>query len=151
MTTIKRESRGPVWDKPFPDLQLCFCPNFLWFCWLTLVAFGEFIFENRLKQSKVLDVQHRKFFYSPSVLIFFPQMQRSFPSVLPKRVYPVSMRMHKQSTQWKPAKNKRTSRGKVSKRSSTTFSKTYNLEAKKRYSGVRKRLTAQYNYYSSRH
>ena len=44
-TTIKREKRGPVWDKPVLDLQLCFCPILLWFCWLSLVAFGEFIFQ----------------------------------------------------------------------------------------------------------
>ena len=25
--------------------SMCFCPNFLWFCWLSLVAFGEFIFQ----------------------------------------------------------------------------------------------------------
>ena len=28
-TTIKRENRGPVWDKPVPDFQLGFCPNLL--------------------------------------------------------------------------------------------------------------------------
>ena len=43
--TIKRENRGPLWDKPLPDHQMCFCPNFLWFCWLSLVAFGKFIFQ----------------------------------------------------------------------------------------------------------
>ena len=29
---IRRESRGPVWDKPVQELSLCFCPNFEWFC-----------------------------------------------------------------------------------------------------------------------
>ena len=91
----------------------------------------------RLKQSKFLDDEHTKFFYSPSVPIIFPQMQKSFPSVLPKRVNPVSLRMHIKSAQRKPAKHKKTSRGKISKRRSTFLSKTYNLEAKKRYSGVR--------------
>ena len=32
-TTIKRRKFGPVWDKPLPDRWLCFCPNFLSFCW----------------------------------------------------------------------------------------------------------------------
>ena len=50
-------------------------------------------------------------------------MQRSFPSGLPKRVYPVSLRMHKKSAQRKPAKHKKTSRGKISKRGSTIVSK----------------------------
>ena len=69
-------------------------------------------------------------------------MRKSFPSVLPKRVYPVSLRMHNKSAQRKPAKHTKTSRGKISKRNSTIVSKTYNLEAKKRHSGVRKRVTA---------
>ena len=69
-------------------------------------------------------------------------MQESFPSVLPKRVYPVSLRMHNKSAQRKPAKHKKTSRDKISKRGSTILFKMYNLEAKKRHSGVQKRLRA---------
>ena len=102
---------------------------------------SEFYIPDRLKQSKVLDDEHIKSLYSPSVPIIFPQMQISFPSVLPKRVYPVSLRMHNKSAQRKPAKHKRTSRGKISKRGLTIVPKTYNLEAKKRHSGVRKRVT----------
>ena len=36
---------GPVWDKPVPDRWLCFCPNFLSFCWSYWGAFGEFTFQ----------------------------------------------------------------------------------------------------------
>ena len=79
---------------------------------------------DRLKQSKILDDEHTKSLYSPSVPIIFPQMQRSFPSLLPKRVHPVSFRMHIESAQSKPAKHKKTSRGKISKRSSSIVSKT---------------------------
>ena len=43
-------------------------------------------------------------------------MQMSLSSVLPKRVYPVSMRMHSKATQRKLASHKKTSRGKVSRR-----------------------------------
>ena len=60
---------------------------------------------NRLKQSKVLDDEHTNSLYSPSVPVIFPQMQKSFPSVLPKRIYPVSLRMFK-CAQRKPAKHK---------------------------------------------
>ena len=67
---------------------------------------------DRLKQSKILDDEHTKFLYSPSVPIIFPQMQKSFPSVLPKKVYPVFLRMFKKSPQKKPAKHKKTSRDK---------------------------------------
>ena len=48
--------------------------------------------------------------------------------------------MHNKSAQRKPAKHKKTSRGKISKRGSTIVSKMYNLEAKKRHSGVQKGL-----------
>ena len=97
---------------------------------------SKFYIPERLKHSKILDDEHKKSLYSPSVPIIFPQMQKSFPSVLPKRVYPVSLRMHIKSAQGKPAKHKKTSRGKISKQSSTIVPKTYNLEAKKRHSGV---------------
>ena len=96
----------------------------------------------RLKQSKILDDEHTKSLHSPSVPIIFQQMQKSFPSVLPKRVYPVSWRLLNKSAQRKPAKHKKTSRGKISKQNSTIVCKTYNLEAKKWHSGVRKMLTA---------
>ena len=102
----------------------------------------KFYIPDRLKQSTVFDAEHTKSLYSSSVLIIFPQMQKSFPSVLSKRVHPVSLRIHNKSAQRKPAKLKKTSRGKISKRGLTIVSKTYNLEAKKRHSGVRKRVTA---------
>ena len=54
-------------------------------------------------------------------------MPKLFPSVLPKRVYPVSLPMHNKSAQRKPANHKKTSRGRISKRGSTIVSKTYNL------------------------
>ena len=102
---------------------------------------STFYITDRLKQSKVLHDEHTESLYSPSVPIIFPQMQKSFPSVLPEKVYPVSLRMHNKSAQRKTAKHKKTSRGKFSKRGSTFVCKTYNLEAKKRHSGVRKRIT----------
>ena len=85
---------------------------------------SKFYIPDRLKQSKTLDNEHTKTVYSPSVPIIFPQMQKSFPSVLPKRVYPVSLRMQNKSAQRKPAKHKKTSRGIFSKRGSNYVSKT---------------------------
>ena len=120
---------------PRTDHRLRYCTN-------TGSVPSKFHIQERLKQSKLLDDEHTKSLYSPSVPIIFPQKQKSFPSALPKRVYPISLRMHKKSAQRKPAKHKKTSRGKIAKRGSTIVSKTYNLEAKKRHSGVRKRVTA---------
>ena len=102
----------------------------------------KFYIPDRLKQSKKLDDEHTKSLYSPNVPIIFLQMQKSFPSVLPKRVYPVSLRLHQKSAQGKPAKHKKTSRGKISKPGSTMVFETYNLEANKIHFGVRKRVTA---------
>ena len=77
-----------------------------------------------------MDDKHTKSLYSPSVPIAFPQMQKSLFSVLIKRVCPVSMRMHNESTQGKFANRKKTSGGKVSRRKVVTNAKKNNLEAK---------------------
>ena len=86
---------------PRTDDRLRYCTN-------TGSIPSKFYIPERLKQSKVLDDEHTKSLYSPSVPIIFPRMQKSFPSVLPKRVYPVSVRMHNKSAQRKPAKHKKT-------------------------------------------
>ena len=65
-------------------------------------------------------------------------MQKPLSSVLPKRVYPVSMRMHSKPTKKKLASHKKTSHGKVSRRSLVTIAKKNNLKAKKKRSVVRK-------------
>ena len=120
---------------PRTDDRLRYCTN-------TGSIPSKFYNSDRLKQSKILDDEHTKSLYSPNFPIMFPQKQRSFPSVLPKRVYPVSFRMHNNSARRKTAQHKKTTRGKISQRASTIVSKTYNFEAKKRHSGVRKRVTA---------
>ena len=120
---------------PRTDRRLRYCTN-------TGFNPSKFFIPDRLKQSKILDDEHILTLYSASLPIIFPQMQISFPSVLPKRVYPVSLRMHNKSAQRKPVNHKKSSRGKISKRGLTIVSRTYNLEAKKRHSGVRKRVRA---------
>ena len=119
---------------PRTDDQLRYCTN-------TGSIPSKFYIPDRLKQSKVLDDKHPKSLHSPIVPIIFPQKQKSFPSVLPKKVYPVFLQMRNKSAQRKRAKHKKTSRGKIPKRSSTIVSKTYNWEATKRHPGVRKRVT----------
>ena len=115
---------------PRTDDRLRFCKN-------TGSIPSKLFIPDRLKQSKKLDDEHTNSLNSPCVPNIFPQMPNSFPSVLPKRFYPVFLRMHNKSAQMKPAKHKRTSRGDISKRCSSIVSKTYNLEAKKRHPGVR--------------
>ena len=112
---------------------------------------SKFYIPEHLKHLRTLDDEHTKSLYSPSVPIAFPQMQKSLSSVLPKRVYPFSMRMHSKSTQLKLASHKKTSRGKVSRRSLVTIAKKNNLEAKKKRSVVRKGIATNSRHYTSRH
>ena len=68
---------------------------------------SNFFIPERLKHLRTWDDEHTKTLYPPSVPIAFPRMQKSLSSVLPKRVYPFSMRMHSKSTQRKLASLKR--------------------------------------------
>ena len=101
-------------------------------CYCTNIGSVPSIFCNmgRFKHSKFLDDEHKIFLYAPNVPINFPQMQKVFRSDLSKVFYPVSRRMHSNSAQRKQAKSKKTSRGKLSKRSLLVSFKKNNLEAK---------------------
>ena len=112
---------------------------------------SKFHIPERLKHLRTLDDEHTKSLYSPSVPIAFPQMQKSLSSVLSKRIYSVSMRMYSKSGQRKLSNHKKTSRGKVSRRSLVTITKKNNLEAKKKGSVVRKRIATNSSHYTSRH
>ena len=71
---------------PRTDDRLRYCTN-------SGSVSSKIFIPERLKHLRTLDDEHTKSLYSPSVPIAFPQMQKSLSSVLPKRVYPVSMRM----------------------------------------------------------
>ena len=90
-----------------------------------------------------------------STLQVFQSLSRKckshFLQSCPKRIYPVSMRMHSKSTQRKLANHKKTSRGKVSRRSVATIAKKNNVEAKKKRSVVRKMIATNSSHYTSRH
>ena len=116
---------------PRTDDRLRYCTN-------TGSIPSKLYIQDLLKQSKLLYHDHTKCIYSPSVPIIFPQMQKSFPSVLPKRICQVPLRMYSKSSQMKLAEHEKTSPAKISKQGSTILSATYNLEAEKRRSGVRK-------------
>ena len=112
---------------------------------------SKFYIPEPLKHSRTLDEELTNSLYSPNVPIAFPQMQKSLFSVLPKRFYPVSMRMHSKSAQWKLANHKKTSRDKVSRRSLAAIAEKNNLEAKKKRSVVRNRIATNSSHYTSRH
>ena len=128
---------------PFGRLLIDFLPRTddrLRYCTNSGFVPSKFFVPEPLKHSRTLEVEKTKSFYSPSVPIAFPQMQKPLSSVLPKRVYPLSMRMHSKSTQSKLGNHKKTLRRKISRRSLVTIAKKNNLEAKKKRSVVRKRL-----------
>ena len=129
---------------PRTDDRLRYCTNSGFFA-------SKFYIPERLKHLRTLDDEHAKSLYSPSVPIAFPQMQKSLSSVLSKRVYQVFMREHSKPAQRKLANHKKTSRGKVSRRSLVTIAKKNNLEAKKKRSVVRKRIATNSSNYTSRH
>ena len=52
---------------------------------------SKFYIPERLKHLRTLNDEHTKSLYSPSNPIAFPQKEKQPSSVLPKRVYPVSM------------------------------------------------------------
>ena len=99
---------------------------------------SKFYIPELSKHLRTLDDEHTKPLYPLSVPIAFPQMQKPLSSVLPKRGYPVSMRMPSRSTQSKLASHKKTSCGKVSRHNLVTIAKKNSLEAKKKRSLVRK-------------
>ena len=98
------------------DDQLRYCTN-------TGSIPSYFYNSDRLEQSIVSDDELTKSLYTSIATTIFPQMQKSFPSIWPKRVYQVPLRMYSESSQRKPAEHKTTSRDRFSKRSSNIFSK----------------------------
>ena len=112
---------------------------------------SKFYIPERLKRLRTLDDEHTKSLCSPSVPIAFPQMQKPLSSVLPKRVYPVSMRKLSKCAQRKLASHKRTSRSKISRRNLVTISQKNNMEATKKRFVVRKRIETISRHYTSRH
>ena len=139
---------------PFGHLLIDLSPrtdNRLRYCTNSGSVPSKFSIPERLKHLRTLDDEHTKSLYSPSVRIALPQMQKPLSSVLSKRVYPVSMWMHSKSTRRKLASHKKTSRGKVSRRSLVTIAKKNNLEAKKKRSVVGKRIATNSHHFTSNH
>ena len=139
---------------PFELLLIDLSPrtdNRLGYCTNSGSVPSKFYLAERLKHLRTLDDEDTKSVYSPSVPIAFPQMQKPLSTVLPKRIYPVSMRMHSKSAQRKLASHKKTSRGKVSRRSLVTIAKKNKLEAKKKRSFVRKTIATINRHYASSH
>ena len=82
---------------PRTDNRLRYCTN-------SASVPSKFCITERLEHLRTLDDEHASL-YSPSYSVAFPQMQKSLSSVLPKWVYPFSMRMHTKSTEGKFARH----------------------------------------------
>ena len=94
-----------------------------------------------MNHSELLDDEHTKCLYSPSVPINFPPLQKPLPSVLHKRYYQAPLRLYSKLFQRKSGKDEKTSSDQISKRSSIALSARNHVEAKKRFSGIRKMVT----------
>ena len=108
---------------PRTDDRLCYSTN-------SGSDLSKFLIPERLMHLGNWGDEHTKTLFSPSVPIASPQTQKSLSSVLPKSVYPFSMRMHSKSTQRKLASLKKTSRGKAKRRSLVTIAKKEQLRSK---------------------
>ena len=87
---------------PYDHLLIDWSPRTigrLRYCTNTAPIPSNFYNSARRKHSKILNDEQTKVLYSQSVLVIFPQMQKSFPSVLPKRVYQVPVRLYSKSSQ----------------------------------------------------
>ena len=105
--------------------------DLLLFCTNTVSIPSKFHVRDRLKQSNFLDDEHTKFLYPPIPPINFPQLQKSFLLVLPKRVYQVPLRLCSKSSQRKLAKHKKTSCNKNSIGNAIVFFYRQTLGSKK--------------------
>ena len=95
-----------------------------------------------MKHLRSLDDEHTKSLQPPSVPIVFQQIQKYFPSVLPKKAYQVSLRLQSKSDQGKSTEDEMTSRAKISEQDLIVLFKLNTLAAEKQFSGIRKKLRA---------
>ena len=109
---------------------------------------SKFYIPERLEQSKISVDEHTKSLFFPSVQAFQSFSHKckclfleSWPKESKEFIWFPCGCIQK-SAQMETCRAKKTSRGTISKRSSTIVCKTYNLEAKNRHSGVRRRVTA---------
>ena len=84
---------------------------------------SKFYVPDQLKQPKVLDSEHTKFLYFPSVLIIFPQIQTTFLSIMSERFHQDSLRMYGIFSQKNLQSIKKTSRDKISQQFLLAISK----------------------------
>ena len=134
---------------PFGHLLIDLSPRTddrLRYCTTTGFTSSNFYIPDRLKQSNILDDEHTKSLsLSLSLQVFQPfshKCKNLFLQSCPKDVVRFLCDCIINLLKGNLQSIKKTSRGKISERGSTIVSKMYNLEAKKRHSGLRKRLTA---------
>ena len=82
-----------------------------------------FLFE-RLKCIKSLDDEHTTFLYSPSVPIFFPQVQKLISAAMSKDIYSVSFQKQSKFASKRPKKHRTKASSRVSKKGSPFLKET---------------------------
>ena len=82
---------------------------------LPIHSLKVFFIPEQPQHSKYLDGDYTECPYSPKIPILFPQAQNKFHSVLSEIVYPLYVRVWRESARSKPAQHEKTSRDKISK------------------------------------
>ena len=84
----------------------------------------------QLKRLRILDDDHTKSLYSPSIPTFFPEVQNTIYPKLPEKMSSVAKRMYSEPVARKFARFEKRASAKISKTNSLTFFGKKNLERK---------------------
>ena len=101
---------GDATSVPYGHLSIDLTPRTddrLRYCTNKVPVLSKVYVSDRLKGLKSLEDERTKLLYFPCVSIIFPQTQKPLPSVLSKELRPVSLQMHNESVEKKPAKHER--------------------------------------------
>ena len=99
----------------------------------------------QLKKSRILDDNHTKPFYSPSILTLFPKAQNTISPKLPERNQSVPKRMYSEPAPRNLACFEKWASVKKSKTNPLTFSGNNNLERRTKNSVNKKRSVINKN------
>ena len=111
----------------------------------------NFNLPEQLKHLRILDDDHTKSLYSPSISTLFPQVQNAISPKLPERIHSVPKRMYSEPAPRKFARFEKRASVKISKTTPLTFPGKNNLERKTKNSVNEERAVTNKNNIPIRH
>ena len=112
---------------------------------------SKFHIPEQLKHLRILDDDHTKSLYSPSIPTLFPQVQNTISPKLRERIPSVPKRMYSEPARRKFARFEKRASNKISKTNPRTFSGKNNLERKTKNFVNKKRTVTNKNNIPIRH